>query len=77
MYICQIASKKLFLYNKKNSDLKINIPKNHKSLSLSSIFFLEKEKKKVWPGHLPKQVTRLDTRDAALFCEWRAAVQVN
>jgi len=43
MYICQIALKKLFLYNKKNSDLKINMPKNHKSLSLSSIFLRKKK----------------------------------
>ena len=36
----------IFLQNKKNSDLKINIPENHKSLSLSFIFFKEKKKKK-------------------------------
>jgi hypothetical protein len=52
----------IFLQNKKNSDLKINIPENHKSLSLSFIFFLKKKKRKrkqhVRLGHLPKQVTR-------------------
>jgi hypothetical protein len=35
-----------FLQHKKISDLKINMPKNHKSLSLSFIFFLKEKKKK-------------------------------
>jgi hypothetical protein len=35
-----------FLQHKKISDLKINMPKNHKSLSLSFIFFFERKKKK-------------------------------
>jgi hypothetical protein len=53
----------IFLQHKENSDFKINIPEN-KSLSLSFIFFIFKKKKKqhVRPSHLPKQVTRLDTK---------------
>jgi hypothetical protein len=46
-------------YNIKKSDFKINIPEN-KSLSLS--FFIKKNKQHVRPGHLPKQMTRLDTK---------------
>jgi len=32
-----------FLQHKKNSDLKINMPENHKSFSFSFIFFKEKK----------------------------------
>ena len=55
MYICHIVSKTgyskyeidIFLQHKKNSDLKINMPENHKSLSLS--FFFQERKKKLEP----------------------------
>jgi hypothetical protein len=50
-----------FFYNiKKIQTYKINIPEN-KSLSLS-LFFQKKKSKEVRLGHLPKQVTRLDTK---------------
>jgi hypothetical protein len=52
IYIYHIVSKTgyfkceidIFLQHKKNSDLKINIPENHKSLFLSFIFFWKKKK---------------------------------
>jgi hypothetical protein len=48
-----------FLQQKKNPDLEINMLEN-KSLSFSFIFYLKKNRSGR-PGHLPKQVTRLDT----------------
>ena len=44
------------------------MPENHKSLSLSFIFFERKKKASDPAGH---------KRGAVLFCEWRANVQVN
>ena len=59
MYICHFASKieyskhKIdFFYNIKNSDLKINMPENHKSLSISFFFFKEKKRKKNRSGRV-------------------------
>jgi len=51
----------IFLQHKENSDFKINIPEN-KSLSFFYFLFFKKKKQHVRPSHLPKQVTRLDTK---------------
>jgi len=53
-------------YNKKNSDLKINIPRKSEITFSFFYFFEEKKRGGFWPGHLPKQVTQLDTKGRQL-----------
>jgi hypothetical protein len=48
-----------FLQHKKISDLKINMPENHKSLTLSFIFFKKKKKENSMSGQVTCQASDL------------------